>query len=136
MHSDNSLGEVQNLAELLYSVRSKGDKARPSGAGLDPLHPIIGGGVTPQQVHEHHASIFHGQRSLQVVYLLYSHDGPPNACTPPQPKVRSQHGSVAWTACHMAVKLCVVTCDYLWNSWFLRCCTCVYSCLGYILSQV
>lgn len=72
---------VSYLAKLLDSVRSKGDEARPSGAGLHPLHPIIGGGVTPQQVHQHHPPVFHGQRALQVVYLLYSHDGPPNACT-------------------------------------------------------
>jgi hypothetical protein len=71
-----------DLAELLDPVWTKGDQAWPSGAGLHPLHPIIGGGVTPQKVHEHHPAVFHCEGPLQIVYLLYPHDGPPNSCMP------------------------------------------------------
>lgn len=71
-----------DLAELLDPVWTKGDQAWPPWAGLHPLHPIIGGGVTPQEVHEHYPTVFHCERPLQIVYLLYFRDGPPNACMP------------------------------------------------------
>ena len=79
-----------HLAELLDSVRTKGDKARPPGAGLYPLHPVIGGGVTPQQIHEYHTSVLHGNGPLQGVYLLYLSYRPSNACI----QYRKKHGTV------------------------------------------
>ena len=71
---------VAYLAKVFDPVRAKGDQARASRTGLYALHPIIGGGVAPQQVHEHYPPILHGQGPLQVVYLLNLVDGPPNSC--------------------------------------------------------
>ena len=75
-----SHSKAEYLTELLDSVWAKGDQARAPGGGLDPLHPIIGGGVAPEQVHEHHAAILHGDGPLQGCYLLYLCDGPANSC--------------------------------------------------------
>lgn len=69
------------LTELFHSVGAKSDQARPPGTGLDPLHPIIGGGVTPKQIHKDHAAILHRDGPLQGIYLLYLSDGPADAYT-------------------------------------------------------
>ena len=69
-----------NLAELLYTVRAKGDKARTSRRGLHSLDCIIGGWVRPEQVHQQHPALLHGKRPLQLINLLYLLYATPNAC--------------------------------------------------------
>ena len=71
-------------AELFDAVRAKSDKARAARAGLNALHSIIGGGVRPQQVHEHDATLLHGQRPLQLLNLADCVDRATNACTAAQ----------------------------------------------------
>lgn len=56
-----------HLAKLLDSVGAKRDQAWPAWAGLHALHTIIGRWVTPQEVHQHRATILHARWVRGVV---------------------------------------------------------------------
>lgn len=51
---------MAHLAEVLHPVRAKCDQAWATRTWLHTLHPIVGGGVTPQQIHQHRTTILQG----------------------------------------------------------------------------
>ena len=65
-----SLPPSPHLAELLDPVRPKGDESGAPGAGLHSRHCIVGGGIRPQQVHQHRPPVLHGHRSRDGGDLL------------------------------------------------------------------
>jgi hypothetical protein len=46
---------------------------------LHAFNAVVGGGVAPEQVHEHDAALLHRQRPLQSVYLLDAVNAAPDA---------------------------------------------------------
>ena len=66
--------QVVVLAERFDAVGPKRDEARPARARLHTLDRVVGGGVRPQQVHQHDAAVLHGQGALQGTDLVDAAD--------------------------------------------------------------
>lgn len=71
--------QVVVLAERFDAVGPKRDEARPARARLHTLDRVVGGGVRPQQVHQHDAAVLHGERALQGGDLVDGGDGAADA---------------------------------------------------------